>query len=187
MSTFNFKRYKEARRGEETPTAFQPQVMRGDPYKKTRHPGDGLGYNLTTPGSQGMPGEMPDIAAPEFGRAWTAEAPDIPSVTNDDDANTRRNKTPTGHDPDDPFRSNGEGDNSETEYGTGLSTDFGQALMDDQEPGGDSPMGIHETVGRMMDDKDVDRPTGTGDMTQLNKPFNQSTRKGIFDRIRNNQ
>lgn len=186
MTAFNFKRYKEARRGSEPPTAFMPQVMRGDPYDRTRHPGDGEGYNLVTPGSQGLPGQQSDIAAPEFGRAWTTEGPDIPSISKDDDKNIGNNKTPTGHDPDDPFRNNRD-DNSETEYGTGLNTDFGQALMDDAEPGGDSPMGIHETVGRMMDDKDMDRPTGTGDMTRLNKPFNQSTRKGIFDRIRSNQ
>jgi hypothetical protein len=191
MGSFNLRRYKEARRGSEPPEAFLPQVWRGDPYDRTRHPGDGQGYKLNTPGSQGLHGEPPDISAPEFGRAWTAEGPDIPTAMDrnlNEDHALRRNETPADWDPESPFGADDSGDNRSTQYGTGLSTDFGQLLHDDQKPSADSSLGLHSTVERMMSGDERDRKTPYGDMQQhQNNPFNASQRRSLFDRIRKNQ
>ena len=190
MGYFNLRRYKEARRGSEPPEAFLPQVWRGDPYDRTRHPGDGQGYKLTTPGSQGVHGEPGDISSPEFGRRWTSEGPDIPTGFIDDDASdkaTHNNETPAGGDPDSPFGADDSGDNRSTQYGTGLSTDFGQMLHDDPDPAADNALGRHSTVERMMSGEDRDRKTPYGDMRQQSHPFNASRRKNLFDRIRKNQ
>lgn len=191
MAGFNLKRYKEARRGSEPPTAFLPQVWRGDPYDRTRHPGDGQGYKLTTPGSQGIGNEPPDMSAPEFGRKWTGEAPDIPSAVNrnfSDDKAGYNNQTPSDDDPDHPFTEEMGGDNRSTEYGEGLSSDFGQGLHDDKQPSADAALGQHATVERMMGDADYrDRSTPYGDMSSQRKPFNSSRRRSIFNRIRSNQ
>lgn len=190
MPRFNLRQYKEARRGSEPPEAFLPNTWKTDPYDRTRHPGDGQGYNLITPGSQGIGNEPPDIASPEFGRKWTAEGPDIPTEIGknlNEDYAVRRNNTPSGSDPDDPFAAENKGDSRSTEYGQGLSTDYGQGLHDDKEPSADSALGLHSTVERMMSDSGRDRKTPYGDMQSKNHPFNASSRRGIFDRIRKNQ
>lgn len=189
MSRFNLKRYKEAIRNE-NPEAFRPQVEKKDPYDKTRHPGDGKGFNLTTPGSQGMTGIHPDISAPEFGRKWTEDGPDIPSSMDSgigQDRAERRNNTPSDWDPDGPFYSGGEGNNRSTEYGQGLATDYGQKLHDDKEPSADSPLGMHSTVMRMTDKDERDRKTPFGDMQKSNHPYNAWSQRSIFDRIRKSQ
>tara|TARA_B100001778_G_scaffold334491_1_gene346132 strand:+ start:25090 stop:25662 length:573 start_codon:yes stop_codon:yes gene_type:complete len=190
MAKFNLRRYKEARRGSEPPEAFLPQVWRGDPYDRTRHPGDGKGYNLVTPGNQGLGTQPPDISAPEFGRKWTAEGPDIPTAQDqnlNEDKAIRRNDTPSDWDPDDPFAAENDGDNRSTEYGQGLSTDYGQGLHDDSEPAADTALGLHSTVERMMNDDGRDRPTPFGNMQKTPHPFNASSRRSVFDRIRKHQ
>lgn len=186
MSKFNLKRYKQAFRNE-TPEAFIPRVDKDDPYKKTRHPGDGKGFNLTERGNQGMPGSQPDMSAPEFGRNFTEEGPEVPSAMDTDtgqDKAKARNKTPSDWDPDGPFSSLSNGDNRSTDYGTGLSTDYGQGLHDDKEPSADSPLGMHSTVMRMTDKDERDRSTPYGNMQKSNNPYNAWSQRSVFDRIR---
>ena len=190
MLRFNLKQYKEAQRGHEPPEAFKHRLDKKDPYDLTRHPGDGKGYNRVTPGSQGINGENQDIASPEFGRKWTPEGPSYPTQRGNnlnDDKAINRNETPAGWDPDDPFSAENEGDNRSTEYGQGLSTDYGQGIHDDKEPSADSALGLHSTVGRMIDDNKRDRPTPFGDMKKNNHPFNASSHRSVFDRIRKHQ
>ena len=188
MRHFNLRQYKQAWSNGD-PQAFLPGPWKPDPYDRTRNPGDGQGHKVTTPGSQGLPGENPDMSAPEFGRKWTTEGPDIPSAMDHnlkEDKTINRNNTPSDGDPDDPFAAESRGDNRSTQYGTGLSTDFGQGLHDDKEPSADSVLGLNSTVGRMISKEDRDRPTPFGNMQKSNNPYNASSRRSIYDRIRNN-
>jgi len=191
---FNFSIYKTARWGEYPPGSLPDEMermfrLREDPFKSHK-PGDGKGNKMSTPASDGMPGEPSDIGAAWGGGKGRPGYPKGISV-GDDPGDNSEQQIQTDKDPDHPFtgRQRGEG---ETWYGRGQDTNVGQALHDDTNIAGevgDSAVGIRPTVGREINpegDRDRKSPyytmNGPSDKPLVNRtvkndpknPFNKS-------------
>jgi len=174
--SFNLKRYKYSRRGEEPSEVFtRPFFRERDVYDTTRLPNDGKGYKHTTMMSEGMPGEPGDIAAPSGGsrtRDGSPEPDDYSRYNPDgrEDSQDAKNKLPSDTEPDQPF-----GNGSGSQYNEGTQTDYGTAGHEgtNREPS-DSPMSIERTVERKLGPGgELDRKPTITEMPKKN-PFNKS-------------
>jgi len=154
---FNLRHYKEARRGSEPPQVFTRPYFRQerDVYDTTRSPNDGKGDKLTTPGSEGLPGQPGDMSAPAFGtrgRDGSPEPDDFSEFGSRDDRNIRdpNKKLPRDSDPPNPFASDFLG-SQDTQYGSGQDTDYGQAQHDGtNRERSDSALSMENTVQRQL-------------------------------------
>lgn len=185
MPKFNLKLYKEARRGSEPPQVFQPRMWNDDEYFRNPSPGSGRGHKMTTPGSQGLPGEPSDLSSPEVSRIFPDGGPHIPSSDNskwNEDDFVAKN-APADSDPDHPYYENVLTDG---QYNDGTNSDHGQTLHDDAQPSFDSAIGTYSTVARDMS-HNLDRNTPYADMSR-SRIFNvrQNRSDDIFDLIRQN-
>lgn len=161
---FNLRKYKIAQRGRYPSNLLpdeseRPFLARQNPYRLDEKPGDGQGQKLTTPGSEGMPGDAPDAASGFGGSKERKGYPRGTSAYEDQDAVF--DDIPADTDPDDPFREK----RDPSQYGGGQGTDYGQALHDETNVNiGDSALGIHQTVMNDMHGGGKDRKTDIANM-----------------------
>lgn len=134
---------------QDPPEAFDlTSPLLSDPYRlKKGKPGSGAGNDLSRPGDHGFSNTTPS------GGAAFSDNKEWPS--------------------DKPFISDEEG-RPKHDNGTGIVTDHGLELHDDQEPStGDATLGINDTVKRQLDDNGRDRP-----------PFNVNSFQGVLKGVR---
>lgn len=167
---FNLKRYSQRQEG--TPNAWQQDFDRNNPYRK-RKPGDGLGYDRTRAGSEGTEGGPGDIAESALGvnqRHGSPAGPYPSGIKQNEDLGDKDSGyyaiPGSKNENTDPFNKrdekdsegignhqNGEGKGIDTGYGLlQHGDDFGRTNNSGDGIGGrqENPLGIHETVGRMM-------------------------------------
>jgi hypothetical protein len=193
---FNLRQYRFSQQRGRYPSGLLPDEderifrARDNPYRLHEKPGDGQGYKLTTPGSEGMLGDAPDAGVGFGGDNERKGYPKGISMNEDQDRDLP--DLPKDTDPDDPFHERRE----PSQYGGGQGTDYGQALHDDGNVNtGDSVLGIHQTVMNDLNDGGRDRKTDIATMqgTPENKlksrmPYNHGLRnKSPMDFVRNTQ
>lgn len=144
---FNLKQTlsKHSLRGHDPPQAFLPQK---NPYLPHNNQEDG--FNLTSPGSSGFPGQSPDLMSPVFNNG--RQLPKGISQYGDDADNTYvSDRSPANigggdSDPDHPMKEEGpENSYRADEYGTGTVNDYGVRFFDDS-----SPLSVKQTTMRQL-------------------------------------
>ncbi len=192
---FNYKKYKESQnKGRFPPETMPDPSLRGfrfkeDPYRLDNSPGDGNGYKMTTPGSEGMIGDAPDMGSSILGTNDRSGYPDNISQVSKD---VNKSDIPHDSDPDSLYNENSR-EEGETHYNTGPSSDNGLLLADDLEPSpSDSPLGTANTVLRQQNGN-RDRKTDINIMNGTVKynPFEEKIKRNgpmnfIKERRRNN-
>jgi len=182
---FNLLQFKTAKRGSEPPEVFtRPFFRERDVYDLTHAPNDGRGYKLTTPYSEGMPGDSPDMgsaAGGTRGRDGSPEPDDFSEFGSREDRDTRgaKSKLPSDSDPEKVFNPAGA---DTSQYEEGLQTEWGSAGHDapaDQRS--DSAVSIERTVQRKMGPEgERDRKAPVSNMAPWNLKKKDDT---IFKRV----
>lgn len=194
---FNLRQYKVAQQRGRYPSGLLPEDMerairlQQDPYRLDHVPGDGKGQKLTTPGSQGMPGDAPDVGA---GMGGSNERKGYPTgISQFEDHDRPLDDLPFDSDPEDPFT----GKKPTEPFGQGQNTGYGEAMHDDANVNvPDSVLGIHQTVGKDLNDNEGDRKTDISTMQgildskldqRLRNPWNKRMRRSPLDVVRESQ